>query len=98
VKLDRSGIALEPEHDVRGRQARSRHGLTRARAPLGFSAFLVFGVVLVLVGANQAALARDLALDLSRSGLLGSALVLGIGMGVVGAGPLVDATRAGRSG
>jgi MFS family permease len=58
--------------------------------PLGFAAFLVFGVVLVLVGANQAALARDLSLDLSRSGLLGAALVLGIGAGVVGAGPLVD--------
>ena len=36
------------------------------------------------------ALARDLSLDLSRSGLLGAALVLGIGTGVVGAGPLVD--------
>jgi fucose permease len=58
--------------------------------PLGFAAFLAFGVVLVLVGANQAALARDLSLDLSRTGLLGSALVLGIGLGVVGAGPLVD--------
>jgi fucose permease len=58
--------------------------------PLGFAAFLVFGVVLVLVGANQAALARDLSLDLSRTGLLGAALVLGIGLGVVGAGPLVD--------
>jgi fucose permease len=58
--------------------------------PLGFAAFLVFGVVLVLVGSNQAALARDLSLDLSRSGLLGAALVLGIGLGVVGAGPLVD--------
>ena len=33
--------------------------------PLGFAAFLVFCVVLVLVGANQAALARDLSLDLS---------------------------------
>ncbi len=58
--------------------------------PLGFAAFLAFGSVLVLVGANQAALARDLALDLSRTGLLGSTLVLGIGIGVVGAGPLVD--------
>jgi fucose permease len=58
--------------------------------PLGFAAFLAFGLVLVLVGANQAALARDLSLDLSRTGLLGSTLVLGIGIGVVGAGPLVD--------
>ncbi len=58
--------------------------------PLGFAAFLAFGSVLVLVGSNQAALARDLSLDLSRTGLLGSTLVLGIGIGVVGAGPLVD--------
>jgi len=57
---------------------------------LGFAAFLAFGSVLVLVGANQAALARELSLDLSRTGLLGSTLVLGIGVGVVGAGPLVD--------
>ena len=58
--------------------------------PLGFAAFLAFGSVLVLVGSNQAALARDLSLDLARTGLLGSTLVLGIGIGVVGAGPLVD--------
>lgn len=56
----------------------------------GSAAFLVFGVALVLVGANQAELARDLSLDLSRSGLLGAALALGIGVGVAGAGPLVD--------
>jgi fucose permease len=58
--------------------------------PFGFVAFLVFGVVLVLVGANQEALARDLGLDLARSGLLASALALGIGIGVIGSGPLAD--------
>jgi fucose permease len=57
---------------------------------LGFASFFVFGVALVLVGANQADLARDLGLDLARSGLLVSALALGIGVGVVGAGPAVD--------
>ncbi len=56
----------------------------------GFAVFLVFGVNLVLVGANQADLARDLSLDLSRSGLLGATLALGIGVGVAGSGPLVD--------
>lgn len=56
----------------------------------GAAGFLVFGVVLVLVGANQAELARDLSLDLSRLGLLGAALALGIGVGVAGSGPLVD--------
>ncbi len=36
------------------------------------------------------ALARDLDLDLARSGLLVAALALGIGIGLAGAGPLVD--------
>jgi len=57
---------------------------------LGFSAFVAFGVVLVLVGANQAELARSLDMDLSRSGLLGAAVALGAGVGVTGAGPIVD--------
>jgi len=58
--------------------------------PVGFAAFLAFGVVLVLVGANQADLARALGMDLSRSGLLGAAVALGAGTGVTAAGPLVD--------
>ena len=58
--------------------------------PVGFAAFLAFGVVLVLVGANQADLATALGMDLSRSGLLGAAVALGAGTGVTAAGPLVD--------
>lgn len=58
--------------------------------PLCFAAMFCFGVVLVLVGANQAELARDLGLDLAASGLLGAALALGIGIGVTGAGPVFD--------
>lgn len=58
--------------------------------PLCFSAFLAFGVVLVLVGANQASLAAELGLGLAESGLLASALALGLGAGVVVAGPLFD--------
>jgi fucose permease len=58
--------------------------------PLCFCAFLVFGAVLVLIGANQASLAAELGLDLARSGLLASALALGLGAGVVVAGPLFD--------
>jgi len=58
--------------------------------PVGFAAFLAFGVVLVLVGANQADLASALGMDLSRSGLLGAAVALGAGTGVTAAGPLVD--------
>ena len=57
---------------------------------LAFGAFLLFGVMLVLVGANQAELARDLELDLAGSGLLASLLSGGLGVGVLGAGPLVD--------
>jgi fucose permease len=58
--------------------------------PLCFTAFLCFGAVLVLLGANQDDIARDLALDLSRTGLLGAALAAGIGIGVVASGPLFD--------
>ena len=59
---------------------------------LGLSAcgFLCFGFVLVLIGSNQADLARDLELDLARTGMLASALAVGLGVGVVGAGPLFD--------
>jgi fucose permease len=58
--------------------------------PLGFAAFWLFGIALVLVGANQDALARGLGLDLARSGLLAATLSAGIGLGVLLAGPLVD--------
>jgi fucose permease len=58
--------------------------------PVGFAAFLAFGVVLVLVGANQADLAQALGMDLSRSGLLAAAVLLGAGTGVTVAGPLAD--------
>ena len=57
---------------------------------VGVAAFLAFGVVLVLVGANQADLAQALGMDLSRSGLLGAAVTLGAGSGVTVAGPLAD--------
>ena len=55
-----------------------------------FCAFVAFGVVLVLVGANQDALAHALDLDLAESGLLVSLLSLGLSVGVVAAGPLFD--------
>lgn len=57
---------------------------------LAFVAFLLFGVALVLVGASQHAIAAVLGLDLAESGLLASALALGLGAGMVTAGPLVD--------
>lgn len=58
--------------------------------PLGFTAFLAFGYLLVLVGASQAGIAADLGLDLDRFGLLGATLALGVGAGVLVTGPLVD--------
>jgi len=64
--------------------------------PFSCAGFFVFGVVLVLVGANQADLARTLELDLAKSGLLGATLALGIGIGVAGSGPLVDRLRRRR--
>jgi fucose permease len=57
---------------------------------LGLLAFVAFGLVLVLIGVNQAEIARDLALGLSESGLLGASLALGLGVGVTVAGPCVD--------
>lgn len=55
-----------------------------------FASFVAFGVTLVLVGANQHAMSAALGLDLAQTGLLSSALALGIGIGVVAAGPLFD--------
>jgi len=54
------------------------------------AAYFLFGIVLVVLGASQAEMARDLHLDLAHSGLLASALALGLGVGVVSAGPLFD--------
>jgi DHA1 family chloramphenicol resistance protein-like MFS transporter len=51
---------------------------------------LCLGLVLTLLGANQADLARDLELDLARTGMLASALALGFLVGTLGAGPLYD--------
>jgi fucose permease len=57
---------------------------------LALLAFVVFGVLLVLVGASQEALAEALALDLAATGLLGAVLSLGIAAGVLASGPFVD--------
>lgn len=59
-------------------------------------AFLCFGVMLVLVGANQAVLARELGLDLAGSGMLASSLALGAGVGITVAGPAYDRLRRGE--
>jgi len=58
--------------------------------PLSYCGFLCLGLVLTLLGANQDYLAADLELDLARTGMLASALALGLLVGTVGAGPLYD--------
>src|SRR4051794_23229158 len=57
---------------------------------LGSATFFLLGVVLVLLGANQAELARALALDLTQTGFLGAIMSLGLGAGGLLAGPLAD--------
>jgi MFS family permease len=52
--------------------------------------FTCFGLLLVLVGGNQAELATALQIDLAQSGLLVSAFTFGVGVGIVGAGPVFD--------
>ena len=57
---------------------------------LSAATFFVLGIALVILGVHQAELAQALALDLTQSGLLGSALALGAGIGVVAGGPIAD--------
>lgn len=57
---------------------------------LGFVTFMCFGALLVLVGSTQAALAQELGIGLAETGLLASCLAGGLGVGVVGSGPVVD--------
>jgi fucose permease len=58
--------------------------------PLGSAAFLLFGVVLVVLGACHSGLTSSLGLDHTAFGWLGSALSAGIAGGVLVGGPLVD--------
>ena len=59
-------------------------------AAFSFAGFLVFGVLLVLVGASHAELAPALGLDLEETGRMGATLLLGMGLGILAAGPLID--------
>jgi fucose permease len=58
--------------------------------PLALCAFFAFGVLLVLPGALQPAFAGSFALDMAQSGGVASALMIGVGIGVLASGPLVD--------
>ncbi|MEZ4282543.1 MAG: MFS transporter [Myxococcota bacterium] len=57
---------------------------------LALASFLAFGALLVLYGANSSELIEALGLGYADLGLLGSSLSLGLGIGIVIAGPLVD--------
>lgn len=57
---------------------------------LALASFLGFGALLVLFGANSTEILDDLGLDYAAFGLVGSMLSLGLGIGIVGAGPLID--------
>jgi fucose permease len=57
---------------------------------LAVGSFLTFGALLVLYGANGTELIAHLELDYADLGLLGSMLSLGLGVGIVVAGPLTD--------
>jgi FHS family glucose/mannose:H+ symporter-like MFS transporter len=57
---------------------------------LALASFLAFGTLLVLFGANATEIISDLGLDYAQFGLLGSMLSLGLGIGIVAAGPISD--------
>ncbi len=57
---------------------------------LALASFLGFGALLVLFGANSSELIIALGLDYADLGLLGSMLSLGLGLGIVLAGPIID--------
>jgi len=57
---------------------------------LTFCGYFCLGLVLILLGANQADIARDLDLDLTSTGTLASAFAMGMFVGMTGAGLLYD--------
>jgi len=57
---------------------------------LAAGAFFAFGALLVLFGANGTAIIETLSIDDERLGLVGSMLSLGLGVGILAAGPAVD--------
>ena len=54
------------------------------------ASFLAFGTLLVLFGASATEIIQTLHLDYADFGLLGSMLSLGLGVGIVSAGPMTD--------
>jgi FHS family glucose/mannose:H+ symporter-like MFS transporter len=83
------GSALGHGDDVGSGEARAEL-LTLPFLPFGLFGFLLFGAVLVLVGASLDDIRAQQDLDLTRAGLLVSSLMTGLGIGVLAGGPLVD--------
>lgn len=86
---------MERRHDVGRRSARTEHDVegalpTFSLTALSVASFLGFGALLVLFGANSSELIESLALDYADLGLLGSMLSLGLGCGIILAGPIID--------
>ena len=57
---------------------------------LAAASFLAFGALLVLFGSNASEIIDRLSLDYQEFGLVASMLSLGLGVGILSAGPLVD--------
>ncbi len=86
---------MERRHDVGCRSARTEHDVEGALpafslTALSVASFLGFGALLVLFGANSSELIESLSLDYADLGLLGSMLSLGLGCGIILAGPSID--------
>lgn len=86
---------MERRHDVGRRSARTEHDVegalpTFSLTALSVASFLGFGALLVLFGANSSELIESLSLDYADLGLLGSMLSLGLGCGIILAGPIID--------
>ncbi len=61
--------------------------------PFGSTYLFSFGILLVLIGANQAELAKSLHIDLAQTGLLTAMLSTGLGLGILTGGKLVGHRR-----
>ena len=86
---------MERRHDVGRRSTRSEHDVDGhlpafSLTALSVASFLGFGALLVLFGANSSELIESLSLDYADLGLLGSMLSLGLGAGIILAGPIID--------
>lgn len=80
---------MEHRHDVRRGAPRIESDVA-ALTGLSVASFLAFGALLVLFGSNGSELIKALGIGYADLGLVGSCLSLGLGVGIVLAGPLID--------